>query len=177
MKLRPLALLVAASIVLAACGGDEGPGTVKLYDRAPVPGVPDRTMAVNPAALTPDGAYWGELVLPVDASTAQLTFHVTQAFFADTCVAELGVEECPNDFGTLTEPTTDADAALTELTSVTIVTEDRMNYAVTADELFALAAGEPPAAEAPVGFAFVPFPFLLTVRDGKIVEARQIWLA
>ncbi len=176
MTARLFAALSVACVALTACGGDEGPGTVKLYDRAPVPGVPDRTTVVDPSALSPDGAYWAELLLPVDPSHPSFTFHVTQAFFADACAEELGIDECPNDFGILSEPSLDADTALTDLTSVTVVTDDRANFAVTAEELFSLASGDAPAAEAPAGFAFVPFPFLLTVRDGKVVEAHQIWL-
>ena len=167
---------IAACLALTACGGDEGPGTVELYDRAPVPGVPDRTTAVDPTALSPDGAYWGELLPPSTSSRQSLTFHVIQAFFADGCVEELGADECPNDFGTLSDPSLDVDAALTDLSSITVVTEDRSNFAVTADELLAISGGAAPAEEAPVGFKFARFPFLLTVRDGKIVEARQIWL-
>jgi len=170
------ALSVAACFAFASCGGDEGPGTVKLYDRAPVPGVPDRTTAVDPSALNPDGAYWGELLFPGDSSRQSLTFRITQAFFADACAEELGADECPNDFGTLSDPSLDVDAALADLLSITVVTDDRANFAVTADELLSIAGGAKPAEEAPEGFEFAPFPFLLTVRDGKIVEARQIWL-
>ncbi len=177
MRARLVGALSVVCFALAACGGDEGPGTVELYDRAPVPGVPDRTNAVDPSALGPDGAYWAELVLPVDTSRPSLTFRITQAFFADACTEELGADACPNDFGTLSEPSLETDAALTDLASVTVVTGDRVNFAVTADELFSLASGAAPAAAAPEGFEFVPFPFLLTVRGGKIVEARQIWLA
>ena len=166
---------IAACFALTACGGDEGPGTVKLYDRAPVPGVPDRTTAVDPSALSRDGAYWG-MLLPGDSSRRSLTFHITQAFFADACVEELGAGECTNDFGTLSDPSLDADATPADLSSITVVTEDRSNFAITADELFSIAGGAAPAAEAPDGFRFVPFPFLLTVLDGRIVEARQIWL-
>lgn len=176
MRARLAGSLAVVCLVLPACGGDEAPDTVKLYDRAPVPGVPDRTNSVDPSALSPDGSYWAELLLPVDPSRPSFTFRVTQAFFADTCAEELGIDECPNDFGTLDEPSLDTDAALTDLTSVTVVTDDRANFAVTADELFSLASGAAPAAAAPEGFAFVPFPFLLTVRDGKVVQAHQIWL-
>ena len=173
---RPVVYLAAVCLALTACGGNEGPGTVELYDRAPVPGVPDRTAAVDPTALSPDGTYWAQLLLPVDPGESSLTFRVTQAFFADACIEELGIDDCPNDFGTLSEPSLDAIAALTDLTSVTVVTDDRANFAITADELSSLANGGAPAERAPEGFAFMPFPFLLSVLDGKIVEARQIWL-
>jgi len=174
---RLVTCVAIVGLMLTACGGDDGPGTVKLYDRAPVPGVPDRTATVDATAMSRDGSYWGELVLPGDAGRRTLTFHITQAFFADTCAEELGIDRCPNNFGTRSEPSLDVDVALTDLESVTVVTTDRFNFAITADELLSLAGGATPAAAAPEGYAFAPFPFLLTVRDGKIVEARQIWLA
>ncbi len=173
---RPIAYLAVICLALTACGGDEGPGKVQLYDRAPVPGVPDRTAAVDPSALRPDGAYWGELLSPGDPNPPSLTFHITQAFFADACVQTLGADQCPNGFGTLDDPSLDATATLTDLAAVTVVTADRFNFAITPDELFSLTSGAAPAARAPEGFAYVPYPFLLTVRGGKIVEARQIWL-
>lgn len=172
---RFVALTVAACLALTACGGDDGPDEVGLYDRAPVPGVPDRTNPVEGLPLA-DGSYWGALLLPSDAVPPAVTFHVTQAFFAGACYDVLGVENCPDDFGTVDEPSVEANVLLTDLLAVTVVSDDRANFAVTADELFSLAAGSPPAAEAPQGFAFEPFPFLLTVRGGTIVEARQIWL-
>ena len=174
MKLSWLA--VAACLVLTACGGDDGPATVKLYDRAPVPGVPDRTAAVDPAmsTFTTDGEYWAELS---GGSVDQtLTFLLTQAFFADACVEELGIDECPNDFGTLDEPNALIAVKMTDIGSATVVADNRQNFAVTGQELFILAGGQPPSEGAPDGFAYVPFPFLLTVRDGAIVKANQIWL-
>ncbi len=176
MSARLAACVAIVGLALAACGGDDGPGTVNLYDRAPVPGVPDRTNVVDPAGLSRDGSYWGELILPGDADRGTLTFHIVQAFFADTCAEELGIDQCPNNFGTLDEPSLDVEVALADLAAVTVVTPERLNFAITADELFSLAGGGKPAAAAPEGFAVAPFPFLLTVRDGTIVEARQIWL-
>lgn len=171
-------MTVAASLAMTACAGDDGPGTVKLYDRAPVPGVPDRTAVVDPAMseFTSGGEYWADLIGGRDTTKPTFVFLLTQAFFADACVDELGVDKCPNDFGTLDEPNVNIDVLLADIGSVTVVADNQQNFAVTPQELFILADGQPPSEDAPEGFAYVPFPFLLTVRDGKIVKANQIWL-
>jgi len=175
VKFRRVAGAAVACLSLTACG-DAGPDTVKLYDRAPVPGVPDRTAVVDPtmSTLAPDGEYWAELSGGTVGEA--LTFLVTQAFFADACVEQLGVDECPNDFGTLDEPSVTVTVQVADIGSVTVVADNRQNFAVTAQELFILAGGQSPSEGAPESFAYVPFPFLLTVRAGKIVEAHQIWL-
>ena len=178
MTLRLLAMAVVVGLVLTACAGDDGPGTVKLYDRAPVPGVPDRTEVIGSQAstLAPDGEFWAELIGWRDTTKPTFDFLLTQAFFADACAEELGVDECPNDFGTLDEPSATVTVQVADVGSVTVVADNRQNFAVTPQELFVLAGGQPPSEGAPEGFAYVPFPFLLTVRDSKIVEAHQIWL-
>jgi hypothetical protein len=179
VKLRALSCAVAVALIaLTGCGGDEGPGTVKLYDRAPVPAVPDRTATLGPEAaqLRPDGEYWADLSGASDGDVPTLTFLLTQAFFADACVAELGVDECTNDFGTLDEPSVLVTVSAADVGAVTVAADNRQNFAVTPAELFILAGGGTPSAGAPEGFAYVPFPFLLSVRDGRIVEAHQIWL-
>lgn len=178
MSLRLVAMAVVAGLALSACAGDDGPGTVKLYDRAPVPGVPDRTAVIGPEAstLAPDGEYWANLIGGRDTTKPTFDFLLTQAFFAGTCAEELGIDECPNDFGTLDEPSATVTVQVTDIGSVTVVADNRQNFAVTAQELFILAGGQPPSEGAPEGFAYVPFPFLLTVRDGRVVKANQIWL-
>jgi hypothetical protein len=175
---KAVPVLAAASAALTACGSDEGPAAVGLYDRAPVPAVPDRTAAVDPDITTVgvDGQYWAELTGWSDGDRPFLIFRVTQALFADTCIAQLGEGECPNDYGVIDEPSKLVDVPVAELQSVTVVSEQQQNFAITGDELSALAGGAEPAAAAPQAFAFVEFPFLLTVRDSTVVEAQQIWV-
>lgn len=174
--------VVAAAVALSACGSDAGPGTVHLYDRAPVPAVPDRTMAidvgvVNGNAITgrlPDGVYWA---LPTaDNDAEHIGFDVSQALFGPTCSSQLGADECPNDYGVVDDPHGTITVAATDLEVVSVVSEDQQNYAVDGPELAALAGGKAPSATAPEGFAYVPFPFLLTVSNGTVTEARQIWV-
>ena len=173
-----MALAVAACLALTACGGDDGPDTVKLYDRAPVPGVPDRTATVDSSMSTPvpDGEYWAEFIGGYDSDNPGFVFLLTQAFFADACTEVLGVDECPNDFGTLNEPNATINVLQSDVGAVTVVADNRQNFAVTPQELYLIGGGAPPSEAAPDDFAYVPFPFLLTIRDGKVVKANQIWL-
>jgi hypothetical protein len=172
-----LAAVCAAAVLLAACG-DDAPAKVGLYDRAPVPAVPDRTLAIDPdqAAVAADGLYWAGLVGFEDGERRLLTFRLSQAFFAATCIEELGAEECADDYGTIDEPSRTIEAALTELTDVTVVAESRQNYAVTAEELFALAGAGAASSVAPEGYQYREFPFLVTMRGGTMVDAHQIWV-
>ena len=177
MRLRLAAVGAIAALLLGACG-DDAQAKVGLYDRVPVPAVPDRTEAIDPALTSggADGQYWAELADGSAAAPEVLTFRLTQAFFAATCFEELGEDDCPNDYGTLDEPSRDVDVVLADLAILTVVAENQQNYAVTADELFALSGGAAASPEAPEGYEYVEYPFLLTMRDGKVIEAHQVWV-
>lgn len=166
------ALLVAG---LVSCGPD-GVDTVELYDRAPVPFVPDRTepIAVAEEPLA-DGLYWAELLAPT--SPTVLTFDLTQAFFAAACEEEFGVANCAQGFAVVAENQRSVDAIAAELVAASVVGRDRQNYAITGDELLLLAAGTTASEPAPDSYSYQPYPFLVTVVDGVPTEAAQIWLA
>lgn len=174
--------VVAALVGLAACGSDPGPGTVHLYDHAPVPAVPDRTLPIEAALVQdgtitgalPDGVYWA--VATGEGDGSHIGFDLSQALFGPTCMAELSADDCPNDYGVIDNPHGAVTAVAADLQIVSVVDADQQNYAVDGPELAALAHGSAPAAAAPAGFEYVGFPFLLTVSNGTIIEARQIWV-
>ena len=58
-----------------------------------------------------------------------------------------------------------------------MVDPQRRNYAITGTELASLLGGAKPSTPAPATYAYQPYPFLLTVLAGAVVEAHQIWLA
>lgn len=170
--MRQLSGLLLA-LVLVACV-DDGADTLEPYDRAPVPAVPDRTTAVDPATIA-DGDYWAEATA-VGSGRPIIVFELMQAFFGDGCIAELGADACEDDYGVLREPSVTISVLWDSLQSVTVVAENRQNYAVPGAELASLIGGNEPSADAPADYHYVPYPFLVTVRNGAIVEAHQIWL-
>ena len=183
MTPRRAAIMACAVLVagagFAGCSDDDISGTVGLYDRAPVPAVPDRTAPVDPATTTAgaDGEYWAQLTgWSAGEPQSLLIFRLTQALFAETCLAELGDDGCPNGFGVVEQPSKLVDVPVEQLAEVTVVTQQQQNYAITGAELFALAGGGTPSPEAPEGFELGEFPFLLTVQGGEVVAAQQIWV-
>jgi hypothetical protein len=172
--MRRLALLLAGAALLAACGGDDGPAKVaELYDTAPPAAVPVRTDPVPASGELPDGTYWATAD---DADPSGITFTVVQAFFGPACPEQFPDGPCDNDIGVLDTPSRALTSPPAAITTATVVNGGtQVNYAVTGDELARLIAGQPPNTPQGVDFAYTPFPFLLTVRDGAVVTALQIW--
>ena len=174
--LAALATLATLAIVLSACGGDEAE-VLKPYDKAPVPAVPDRTQPPDPAWVDSgvglaDGQYWAEDAV---ADGGRIVFTIVQVFFGPVCETELGAENCMNDYGVRAEPTGELPADPAALRIVSVVAEDQRNFSVPGSELMRLVQGEAPEG-GPVDYAYTPFPFLLTLSGGQVVEARQIWV-
>lgn len=165
-------VVAAASMLLGACGDDEQ--VVQPYDKVAVPAVPDRTQPIPAAdAALADGQYWAT-ASGVEGDAVQ--FVLTQAFFGPACEEELGADACDGEMGVLDQPSRDIGVTPVGVSPLTVVNEQRENFAVPADEFVRLVAGEAPAATAPEGFAYQPYPFLVTVRGGNVVGIQQIWM-
>jgi hypothetical protein len=170
---RTAAVVVfAISVGLSACS--EQGESVAPYDRVGVPAVPDRTRPVGEGSL-PDGDYWAMSITSTDDGLT-LTAQVGQALFDPTCTTELGADACAEGFAVVDAPTAELTIEPDDLAAVSVVASDRRNFAVDGAELLALVSGSAPDAGAPDDYAYAPYPFLLTVRNGAVVEARQIWL-
>ncbi|MBI4885310.1 MAG: hypothetical protein HY826_14780 [Actinobacteria bacterium] len=176
--------MIGAVIVLLVACGEDGAGTVHPYDRAPVPAVPDRTEAIDPAMVTadgrlraglPDGDYWASAVA-VGSGRPFILFDLSQALFGTTCLDQLSAGECADDYGVISEPHGTFEVLWDELQTATVVAESQQNFAVPGAELAALIGGNTPGTGAPADYQYMSFPFLVTVTGGKIVEAHQIWV-
>jgi len=171
----PRTIAVAAltiSIVLSACGEQEE--AVTPYDRVGVPAVPDRTRPVSDGSPA-DGDYWATSITSTDDGLA-LVAQVGQALFDPTCTAELGADACAEGYAVVDTPAAELTIEPTDLVAVSVVASDRRNFAIDGAELLALVSGSAPNAGAPDDYTYASYPFLVTVRNGAVVEARQIWL-
>jgi hypothetical protein len=158
------------AMLVGACSKDT-PATAQLYDKVPVPAVPDRTAPVEEPLQ--DGEYWA---VSVGVTGHELGFAFAQAFFGPACEAELGAAACADEPGVREQPATELSVAAAELATVTVAAADRQNFAITGDELARLAGGGAPSSAAPDGYTYVPYPFLVSVRGGIVTEAHQIWV-
>jgi hypothetical protein len=165
------ALLCAVTLLLAACGSDEQ--VVHPYDRTPVPAVPDRTAEVVDSDPLPNGQYWAPTVT---ADGGRLTFDLAQAFFGPACAEALGADQCDGDMGLKADPTRSFTVDPTGAAPISVVAENRQNYAIPAPELVNLVGGGDPSADAPDGYGYTEFPYLLTVDAGTVTAIQQIWM-
>jgi hypothetical protein len=174
-------LVVALACLLAACGGDPKPGVISLYDHAPVPVVPERTTPVTAPWVSDgkgiaglaDGQYWAETVT---ARGGALVFELSQALFASACEAVASAAQCADGYAHVADPHGPITAEVSPIAIVSVVADDRQNYAVTGAELLRLVGGGAPSAPAPATYRFSPFPFLLDVQHGAVAEVHQVWV-
>lgn len=176
---------MAAATLLAACG--EPSSTTSTSTTASAPAAtwatvrpPTVTGSTDPVTFSngklADGTYWATLS-PVSGS-GDLVFTVARAYFGADCTtwaAERGMTEgCPNDYAV-----DDSNTALVAMNegstaSVAAATGPGTNYSITAETLRGLFDG---TSSSPVpGYQWTPFPFLVSVRNGFVLDARQFWV-
>jgi hypothetical protein len=168
-----------SSTTLAPASTDATSTTVKphkLYDQLAAPILPtDHTPPVPASGPLPDGTYW---VVYNGGDQATPDVDVYQAFFGDACVAEAAAkgDECLDDYYVLDTPTQNITTMpFSDDVVITVSDEStQKSYFVTPGELVKIRAGSP-SAGAPAGYHYVPFPYLMRVRSGKITRFRQVW--
>ena len=147
-----------------------------LYRRVDPPTVAgDQTDDFSTDGPLRDGSYW-VLYNGSDGATPFVTLYV--AYFGDACVAaaaEFG-DECLNDVFVRPDPTRDVlDVPFADDVTITVAdVRSGDSYLVDGAELVLASTGTP-AASAPDGFQYTPFPYVMTVTDGEIVRFEQVW--
>jgi len=183
-----LAVLLAGG--LAGCGRSDGgtPADAAAADTTTdAVGGPTWVAAAPPQVSVTDevllegadlvaGTYWAS-VASVSGDDA-IVFRIGRARFGKACDlwAEQNLLEdgCLNDYAVETYP--EAYAALSDRAQVSVAdpTGPGRNLAVDATTLHRLVRGED--VRTPEGYAWVPFPFVVVVDGGIVVDARQLWV-
>lgn len=128
-----------------------------------------------------DGVYWGVLVGTFEGAGGEgMSFALSQVFFGEDCTAQFGTGDdvCLNDYQELPEPSGEFPAYVDSLQYVTVadVIDNEVSYLIDGAELYRMASGRPPSAGAPEYWALAPFPYQVTVRDGRVIALEQVWL-
>lgn len=122
-----------------------------------------------------DGTYWAEIAAV--SGTRTVVFRVMRARFGEDCrrwADENGyTDACMNDYEVEEWP--DAHVSLDEDAKVSVALPDgpEGNYRIDTDTLKELAFG---ADMGPVGYQWTPFPFIVTVENGTVTNADQLWV-
>ena len=124
-----------------------------------------------------DGGYFAFLHEgPLPEEPGSIRFDLVQAFSGEDCIVRFGAaaaQTCTPIGTALDGPTARVDVA-TDAVAVTIRgANSELTYRVSGAELLRLVNGQPPAAGAPVDFAFTGGPFLLTFDQGTVIRIDQ----
>jgi hypothetical protein len=114
----------------------------------------------------------------VVSGAADIVFRVTRVRFGEACLAwaaeMLREDACLNDYGVEEYP--EAFVSISPLARVSVAKPEGPgeNLLVDATTLRHLVLGDMPAL--PDGYFWVPFPFVVTVEDGAVTAAHQLWV-
>ncbi len=144
------------------------------YDPTASPSYPQDSTAVVSDPLA-DGVYWAT----VDSADQEgVMFTLVQAFFGQECIGHFGTEpeSCLDDYGIDDSSTASVTMPL-DVTDISVIdaTDTTASYRITGAELARLVQGEAPSADAPAGFSYTFFPYLVTIAGGTVTAANQVY--
>jgi hypothetical protein len=146
-----------------------------LYEPVPGPSLTgERTDEFAGDGPLGNGQYW---VTYNGTTTPDAPFvSLFIAYFGEACVEAAAAfnDECFGDLFVTPTPTRDIDDVPVSDDALITVADARSssNYRITFDELSVASTGLP-SPEAPDGYTYYPFAFLMTVIDGEIVAFEQ----
>lgn len=173
-RLRVLFASVTLAIAFTSCTDDTPEASWARVDPPTVVDETDDVVVENGMLI--DGRYWATASLV--SGTSDIVFRVAKARFGEACMAwaaEYGTEgSCMNDYNV--ESSSDVTVALDALATVTVAQMDGpgTSYAINADALKMLMKGG--SEGLPGDYQWSPFPFVVDVIDGKVVDAAQFWV-
>ncbi len=158
-----------------AAGPSSGP-----YTPVDAPVFPTRSAPPPSDDSWPDGEYYVVVRgAAADAPTPRLAITAYQVLTGPDAIAAaqddgVGLD---SDVYIPASPSADRDIEVTAELPISVARPDRpgVSYAITAGELARLVNGSSPEEGAPEGYAYVEFPFVLTVQGGRPVALQQLW--
>jgi LysM domain-containing protein len=129
-----------------------------------------------------DGVYWVHDAPTLSADRSSIVFTiVSQMFFGDACREHFGTtpDACLSDYGGELGETATASMSVGSGSVSVLYLHGGLDveaYRITSQELARLLAGQSPADDAPDDFEYDRVDsYVVTVRDGSVTSADQIW--
>jgi len=126
----------------------------------------------EPDDAVADGRYWGTIVKDT------FTFDLDIARFGATCeewAAARGMQEsCPNDYAV--EDVDGPQVALADDARVSVAAPSGpgTSWWIDGATFTRIAGGD--TVGVPAGYSWTPFPFVVTVENGSVTTAEQLWV-
>lgn len=171
-----------AVLALAACSdGTAAPTTtVAPWTLRPVSlELPGSTDEVPAEGDLPDGTYLGTLLEDPDTGNV-VEFSLYRGWFAETCYEHFadeitaGEDRCLNDIELVPADGRTTTLSPTATVALTTLEYSEDEFVIDPEILASIARGEAQP-DAPENWRWVPFFFLLQVRDGVATSATQFW--
>lgn len=163
-------IALALTLGVTACSRADSPA---LWSPAEPPVLETATDTVSgPDDAVADGRYWGTIV------TDTFTFDLDVARFGATCeewAAARGMQEgCPNDYAV--EDVDGPQVALADDARVSVAAPSGpgTSWWIDGATLTRIAGGD--TVGVPAGYSWTPFPFVVTVENGSVTTAEQLWV-
>jgi hypothetical protein len=132
-----------------------------------------------------DGQYWGFMSIIHGSSTPAAVATLVKLYAGEACYEyaeqtfQAPEDMCTNDYGVVDYPR--ALATLANDAYVSVITEygseswPTESYEISASDLQKFVNDEPVEGK-PSKYDYVPYPYLLTITDGKVTRAEQVWV-
>ena len=122
------------------------------------------------------GVYWAEAARV--SGTSDIVFRITRVYYGEECdiwaAENMNENECFNDYGVEEFPY--AYASISPIAKVSVADQQGpgTNFVVDAATLKNLVLMK--YVNSPLTYSWIPFPFIVRIEQGIIVEAHQFWV-
>jgi hypothetical protein len=160
------------SCVLGGCS----PGASASWSLIAPPTVSVTDAVIVDDGRVVDGVYWSRVSLA--SGTDDVVFTLSRARFGNACTEwarEMDWPQgCLNDYAVEDQPSAIVGAHSDSEVSVASPEGPGENFLVDLETLKGLLDGD--VSVVPPGYEWAQFPFVVTVRDGLVVAAHQVWV-
>lgn len=169
-------LMVSILTALTGCATSVDPAGKPSWANIASPVVESTDPVLTENGEISPGLYWAEVARV--SGTSDIVFRITRVYFREECdkwaMETMNKNECFNDYGVQEFPYAYASISPVAKVSVAHQQGPGTNLSVDTATIKNLVLSE--YVNSPSSYSWVPFPFVVRVEQGIIVEAHQFWV-